>query len=267
MNNVAILNTVDMSWNFLPDGGVNGLVGQYVKAVVYDSEYVYAGGNFKGFLKRYSRSRWETILPGQLDGPVTSIVSQSSHVHKGSLVVGGFFSRPHRYLLKLSPQIINISPSFKRSLRFKELNDTDFSFLDNDKFGVRRIHITQDNLHLFGYFSVVDDNTNAHSYHYLVFNMENGRLLSNNSLTESSIPQCGVPCLAPFNNCRKRSSVLIVREYSSDENGATIPTHYLTIFLQSENHYDASRLELEERSILSFDLVSSVIFMPVPTSP
>jgi len=254
VNNIAILNTVDMTWDFLPSGGVNGIVGEYVKSAAYLGDVLYAGGFFKGYLKRYNVNTWQTVLQGQLDGPVSYILSQSSLVHPSNLIIGGHFNNPHKYLLKISANNINLSPQIKKTFNFQEGR--------NETSGIKKMFLMQDNLHLFGYFTVVLDADNSvHSSNHVVFNMEYGRLLSNNSTLLENIPQCGAPCLSPFLTCQKGSSVLVTREIEKMDGQDVTAAKYLTLVVDGGATEKSFRMELSDEDG-DFDLVNSIMFMP-----
>ncbi|KAG2389488.1 hypothetical protein C9374_014048 [Naegleria lovaniensis] len=156
VNNIVMIDTNSLKWDlFANSAGVRGVRGTSIHTVlIHDDNYIYVGGNFPDYFKRYQNGKWETLLQGQLNGPVTSIALQNNHIYEDVFVVGGTFTAPKQYLFLYKP---SKSIHYIRHFKKRVVLFTPTQVFDDSLRGIKKMDIYQDQLYMAGQFVYQSD--------------------------------------------------------------------------------------------------------------
>ncbi|KAL9656177.1 hypothetical protein ABK040_007794 [Willaertia magna] len=250
-NNIITLNTVEMRWNTYEDTykKVKGVPGRAIYSVFIDDSsdgIIYAAGDFPGYFVRYRANQWETILSGQLNGPVKYTIYQKNHIYEDVFLLAGSFTAPTPYIAKVKPQktINNARKIYATSFSAPSYNITQFPNVDSSDIGIRFADLIQDRVYVGGLFKYSFNSTFSVD-NLFAFNVNSVELYLSNDVIENNefknkFVQTLSLCKPPYAICERRSRIVTVRNFTDLGNNKFGLADAMTILLYSKGERKAT---------------------------
>jgi len=272
VNNIVMLDTVTFKWETFEGSDipkVKGVKGESINCVLVNNNYFYVGGNFSGYFKRYSNGKWQTLLQGQLDGPVNWMVLQNNKVYDDIFLVGGYFTSPATYFFMYSPsRSIDTVKRFKKTRILLDVDPEDYPLVDATTFGVRDLDVNQDRLYMIGVFSYQKLDGGVYT-NFFGLNIVDGFLSRTPNMSlpfTSSIPHAMALCKPPFVSCNRGSMAVAKRDFIT-KNNMTVYSSNLTISLfDNDLSTTATDIEFTLEDSSESQIISTVMFLPFSAS-